>query len=82
MKQIKPIINILITLYILGSLISIIYMFNNNSKLQQEIALIKEENDKLSYNNNYLLNENERLGMINSEVWELFLADHNIKEGE
>lgn len=82
MKQIKPIINILIILYILGSLISIIYMFNNNSKLQQEVDLIKEENDKLSYNNNYLLSENERLGMINSEVWELFLADHNIKKGE
>ena len=42
---------------------------------------MEKANLNLINENNYLLNENERLGMINSEVWELFLAEHYVKEG-
>jgi len=51
-------------------------------KLEEKSKIIEQENLDLRNENNYLLNENERLGMVNSEVWELFLADHYVKEGK
>lgn len=53
-----------------------------NKQLEERIKVIEQVNLDLINENNYLLNENERLGMMNSEIWELFLADHYIKEGE
>lgn len=51
-------------------------------KLEEKNKIIEQENLDLRNENNYLLNENERLGMVNNEVWELFLADHYVKEGK
>lgn len=52
-----------------------------NKQLEERINAMEKANLNLINENNYLLNENERLGMINSEVWELFLAEHYVKEG-
>lgn len=55
---------------------------NQINKLQRDIEITNKENERLLYENNYLLNENERLGMINTDIWELFIAEVKIEKGD
>lgn len=76
---------ILFAIIILESFFIVYYTaktIERNNRLEERIETLEKENLGLVNENNYLLNENERLGMINSEVWELFLADYYVKEGE
>ena len=76
---------ILFSIVIIESLFIVYFASKTNEridKLEEKNKIIEQENLDLRNENNYLLNENERLGMVNSEVWELFLADHYVKEGE
>ena len=75
----------LFAIVIIESLFIVYFTSKTNdrmNKLEEKNKIIEQENLDLRNENNYLLNENERLGMINSEVWELFLADHYVKEGK
>lgn len=76
---------ILFAIVIIESLFIVYFTSKMNErmdKLEEKNKIIEQENLDLRNENNYLLNENERLGMVNSEVWELFLADHYVKEGK
>lgn len=78
----KDIIKYILVGIIILEFFVIISCFSNNKQLKQEVELIKQNNISLVNENNYLFSENERLTMINSEVWELFLAEHYIEKGE
>lgn len=74
----------LFTILIIESFFIVYFVTKTNEKnkqLEERINAMEKANLNLINENNYLLNENERLGMINSEVWELFLAEHYVKEG-
>ena len=76
---------ILFAIIILESFFIVYYAaktIEKNHRLEEKIQMIEKENISLKYENNHLINENERLGMVNSEVWELFLADYYVKEGK
>lgn len=75
---------ILFAILIIESFFIVYFVTKTNEKnkqLEERIDAMEKANLNLINENNYLLNENERLGMINSEVWELFLAEHYVKEG-
>lgn len=75
---------ILFAILIIESFFIVYFVAKTNEKnkqLEERIDAMEKANLNLINENNYLLNENERLGMINSEVWELFLAEHYVKEG-
>lgn len=75
---------ILFAILIIESFFIVYFVAKTNEKnkqLEERINAMEKANLNLINENNYLLNENERLGMINSEVWELFLAEHYVKEG-
>ena len=75
---------ILFAILIIESFFIVYFVAKTNEKnkqLEERINAMETANLNLINENNYLLNENERLGMINSEVWELFLAEHYVKEG-
>ena len=61
--------------------IFLVLYIERNKQNTQKIDDLKQENYHLVYENNNLINENERLGMMNSEIWELFIADKNIDKG-
>lgn len=81
MKKLQPVIYILATI-ILFSIFFMVKSVNQINKLQHDIEIINKENERLLYENNYLLNENERLGMINTDIWELFIAETKIEKGD
>lgn len=68
-----------VTIFI-ESIFLVLYI-ERNKQNTQKIDDLKQENYHLVYENNNLINENERLGMMNSEIWELFIADKNIDKG-
>jgi len=68
-----------VTIFI-ESIFLVLYI-ERNKQNAQKIDDLKQENYHLVYENNNLINENERLGMMNSEIWELFIADKNINKG-
>lgn len=68
-----------VTIFI-ESIFLVLYI-ERNKQNAQKIDDLKQENYHLIYDNNNLINENERLGMMNSEIWELFIADKNIDKG-
>ena len=81
MKKLQPVIYILVTI-ILFSIFFMVKSVNQINKLQRDIEITNKENERLLYENNYLLNENERLGMINTDIWELFIAEVKIEKGD
>lgn len=81
MKKLQSVIYILVTI-ILFSIFFMIKSVNQINKLQRDIEITNKENERLLYENNYLLNENERLGMINTDIWELFIAEVKIEKGD
>ena len=75
---------ILFAILIIESFFIVYFVAKTNEKnkqLEERINAMEKANLNLVNENNYLLNENERLGMINSEVWELFLTEYYVKEG-
>ena len=68
---------ILFVIIFIESIFLVLYI-ERNKQNTQKIDDLKQENYHLVYENNNLINENERLGMMNSEIWELFIADKNI----
>ena len=68
-----------VTIFI-ESIFLVLYI-ERNKQNTQKIDDLKQENYHLVYENNNLINENEGLGMMNSEIWELFIADKNIDKG-
>lgn len=81
MKKLQSVIYILVTI-ILFSIFFMVKSVNQINKLQRDIEITNKENERLLYENNYLLNENERLGMINTDIWELFIAEVKIEKGD
>lgn len=71
---------ILFVIIFIESIFLVLYI-ERNEQNTQKIDDLKQENYHLVYENNNLINENERLGMMNSEIWELFIADKNIDKG-
>ena len=71
---------ILFVIIFIESIFLVLYI-ERNKQNTQKIDNLKQENYHLVYENNNLINENERLGMMNSEIWELFIADKNIDKG-
>jgi len=71
---------ILFVIIFIESIFLVLYI-ERNKQNTQKIDDLKQENYHLVYENNNLINENERLGMMNSEIWELFIADKNIDKG-
>lgn len=71
---------ILFVIIFIESIFLVLYI-ERNKQNAQKIDDLKQENYHLVYENNNLINENERLGMMNSEIWELFIADKNIDKG-
>lgn len=71
---------ILFVIIFIESIFLVLYIERNKQNIQK-IDDLKQENYHLVYENNNLINENERLGMMNSEIWELFIADKNIDKG-
>ena len=71
---------ILFVIIFIESIFLVLYI-ERNKQNNQKIDDLKQENYHLVYENNNLINENERLGMMNSEIWELFIADKNIDKG-
>lgn len=71
---------ILFVIIFIESIFLVLYI-ERNKQNTQKIDDLKQENYHLVYKNNNLINENERLGMMNSEIWELFIADKNIDKG-
>ena len=72
--------SILFVIIFIESIFLVLYI-ERNKQNTQKIDDLKQENYHLVYENNNLINENERLGMMNSEIWELFIADKNIDKG-
>ena len=81
MKKLQSVIYILVTI-ILFSIFFMVKSVNQINKLQRDIEITNKENERLLYENNYLLNENERLGMINTDIWELFISEVKIEKGD
>ena len=75
------IIKLIIFVIIFIESIFLVLYIERNKQNTQKIDDLKQENYHLVYENNNLINENERLGMMNSEIWELFIADKNIDKG-
>ena len=74
---------VLFTILIIETLFIIYYFSKTTEKidgLEEKIKIMEKANLDLTNENRHLTNENERIGMMNTEIWELFLADHNIKE--
>lgn len=71
---------ILFVIIFIESIFLVLYI-ERNKQNTQKIDDLKQKNYHLVYENNNLINENERLGMMNSEIWELFIADKNIDKG-
>ena len=71
---------ILFMIIFIESIFLVLYI-ERNQQNTQKIDDLQQENYHLVYENNNLINENERLGMMNSEIWELFIADKNIDKG-
>lgn len=71
---------ILFVIIFIESIFLVLYI-ERNKQNAQKIDDLKQENYHLVYENNNLINENERLGMMNSEIWKLFIADKNIDKG-
>ncbi len=71
---------ILFVIIFIESIFLVLYI-ERNKQNAQKIDDLKQEKYHLVYENNNLINENERLGMMNSEIWELFMADKNIDKG-
>ena len=75
------IIKLMLFVIIFIESIFLVLYIERNKQNTQKIDDLKQENYHLVYENNNLINENERLGMMNSEIWELFIADKNIDKG-
>lgn len=75
------IIKLILFVIIFIEFIFLVLYIERNKQNTQKIDDLKQENYHLVYENNNLINENERLGMMNSEIWELFIADKNIDKG-
>ena len=71
---------ILFMIIFIESIFLVLYI-ERNQQNTQKIDDLQQENYHLVYENNNLINENERLGMMNSEIWEFFIADKNIDKG-
>lgn len=74
---------VLFTILIIETLFIIYYSSKTTEKidgLEEKIKIMEKANLDLTNENRHLTNENERIGMMNTEIWELFLADHSIKE--
>ena len=74
---------VLFTILIIETLFIIYYSSKTTEKidgLEEKIKIMEKANLDLINENRHLTNENERIGMMNTEIWELFLADHSIKE--
>lgn len=74
---------ILFAVLIVESLFIVYYTSKTIEKINQlekQIEIMEQANLDLTNENNYLLDESERLRMMNSEIWALFLADHQIEE--
>lgn len=75
------IIKLILLVIIFVELNFLVLYIERDKQNTQKIDDLKQENYHLVYENNNLINENERLGMMNSEIWELFIADKiSIKE--
>ena len=75
------IIKLILLVIIFVELNFLVLYIERDKQNTQKIDDLKQENYHLVYENNNLINENERLGMMNSEIWELFIADKNIDKG-
>ena len=75
------IIKLILLVIIFVELNFLVLYIERDKQNTQKIDDLKQENYHLVYENNNLINENERLGMMNSEIWELFIADNNIDKG-
>lgn len=74
---------VLFTILIIETLFIIYYSSKTTEEidgLEEKIKIMEKANLDLTNENRHLTNENERIGMMNTEIWELFLADHSIKE--
>lgn len=66
-----------VLILIISTIVMLCLVINTNKeneKLKVQITQLEKENHDVKYNNWYLMQENERINMINQDMWELYYS--------